>query len=387
MSKIGSQNGYSLVEVVVVIIILGILASVALQPTGEIVTTMRTEETKAEMERLAFAIAGNPALVSNGIRTDYGYVGDIGALPPNWDALAVNPGGLASWNGPYIQDEFAGGAGNTDFKFDAWGAPYSAPGISFSSTGGGETLTRRVAKSSNALLYNAVNLTIYDLDYSPPGTDNIDSISCRLIYPNGAGGYAAPSKHPDANGIVTFDSVPIGVHILHVEYIPDTDTITRKVNVNPGQPYYGDVQYFADVWTPDTGSAGGGSVLEYVSESDTLQTVNCFRLVFWVVNNTGGPIDIGSLTLTWPSPAAYYQNVFWGGTQVRSGNPALGTGGTAVFSGTQTINDGASVQIRIDQFHRNSNGGGPPVDMTDTDFTVEFSDGSSFTFRADQCGG
>ncbi|MEZ5358097.1 MAG: prepilin-type N-terminal cleavage/methylation domain-containing protein [Candidatus Zixiibacteriota bacterium] len=387
MPEIGSQSGYSLIEVVVVIIILGILASVALQPTGEIVTTVRTEETKAEMERLAFAIAGNPVLVSNGIRTDFGYVGDVGALPPNWDALVTNPGGLSTWNGPYIQDAFAGGTGNNEFKFDGWGAPYSAPGISFSSVGSGETMTRKVSNSVDDLLYNQVTLTVYDLDFSPPGIDNIDSVEFHLIYPNGTGGFETASDFPDRNGMVTFDSVPIGVHLLHVEYIPDNDTITRKINVNPGQHYYGDIQYFADVWRPDTGSTGGATTLEYVGESDTLTSVNCFRLVFWVVNNTGASVDITSLKLTWSSPTAYYQNVFWGGTQVRSGSPALGSGGTAVFSSTRTINAGASAQIRIEQFHRNSNGGGPPVDMTDTDFTVELSDGTTFTFRADLCGG
>lgn len=386
MSKIDSQNGYSLVEVVVVIIILGILASVALQPTEEIVTTVRTEETKAEMEQLSYAIAGNPALISNGIRTDFGYVGDVGALPPNWDALVTNPGGLATWNGPYIQDAFAAGSGNTEFKYDGWGAQYSAPGVTFSSTGSGETMTRKVANSVDDLLNNSVTLTVYDLDYSPPGIDNVDSVEFHLVYPNGTGGLETASRYPDANGLATFDSVPIGLHLLYVEYIPDNDTITRKVNVNPGQHYYGDVQYFADVWKPDTGSMST-SEIEFVTDSDTLSSANCFTLIFWIVNNTGSAVDISSLTLSWPAPTAYYKNVFWNDVQVRSGNPALGSGGTATFTSTQTIADGASLPIRIEQFHSNSNGGGLPVDMTNTDFTVELSNGTTFTFRADLCGG
>ncbi len=380
-----SQSGYSLIEVVMVIIILGVLASVAMQPAGEMMTTVRIEETKAEMEQLAHAIGGNPALLSNGVRTDYGYIGDIGSLPPNWDALVTNPGGFATWKGPYIQDKFAAGSANTEFKYDGWGTQYSTPGNSFSSTGSGETLTRLIANSSDDILYNSVTLNLYDLDYSPPGNDNIDSVEFELVYPNGSGGYQTESQNPDAKGLVTFDSIPIGVHLLRVEYIPDKDTIVRQININPGQDYYGDIQYFADVWKPDTGSGGSATELEYVSESDTLTTGNCFRLSFWIVNNTGASIDVGSMTLSWPSPTAYYRNVYWDGSQVRSGSPALGNGGTATFTGTQTINDGTSIKIRVEQFHSNSNGGGPPVDMSNTNFTVQFSDGSSFTFVADLC--
>jgi len=41
-----------------------------------------TEETRKEIDRLACAIAGNPELYDNGIRSDFGYIGDTGAMTP-----------------------------------------------------------------------------------------------------------------------------------------------------------------------------------------------------------------------------------------------------------------------------------------------------------------
>jgi len=243
-----SHNGYTLIEVIIVIIIIGIMAGIASKSLIVATDTSRTEETKQEMQHLAHAIAGNPELVSGGIRTDYGYIGDIGALPPNWDALITNPGGYATWNGPYISDEFSSGT-NTTFKIDGWGTTYSSPtSASFSSTGGSSTLTKKLANSTNDLLYNTVQLTISDIDFSTPGTFYKDSVRFVLTFPNGSGGWQSKSAYPDNGGYAEIDSVPIGNHTLQTIFINQNDTLTRKININPGQDYYTDIQYFGDIW-------------------------------------------------------------------------------------------------------------------------------------------
>jgi hypothetical protein len=131
------------------------------------------------------------------------------------------------------------------------------------------------------------------------------------------------------------------------------------------------------------GSQEPGPGLGFLFDTDTL-TSNCNELIFWVINN-GPSLTITSLTLGWTAPEAYYGSIIWDGILVRSGNPALGSGDVGTFSSGQTINDGESVSIVIDQFRANPNGGGPPVDMTGTIFTVDFSDGSLIAFTADLC--
>jgi len=249
MPEIRSQNGYTLIEVVMVIIIIGILAAVAFRSMGGTIEVSRTEETMAEMEQLAWAIAGNPNLVSAGTRTDFGYIGDIGALPPNWDALITNPGGFATWDGPYIQDEFVGAGGDYEFRLDAWGKPYSSPNsINFSSTGGPETITRRIANSLADLLNNNVTVSITDLGGTPPDSANRDSVKVLLTYPNGAGSTTTITGYPGTDGLVRFNSIPIGIHTMRMIYIPGNDTIQRKIAVIPGHDYYADLQHFGDVW-------------------------------------------------------------------------------------------------------------------------------------------
>jgi hypothetical protein len=156
------------------------------------------------------------------------------------------------------------------------------------------------------------------------------------------------------------------------------------VNINPGQDFYADIQYYEDIW----GSGGGtSSELEFISGSDSLSTANCFKLIFWIVNNTGSPITISSFDLSWIGPDGYYKRADWNGINVRNGNPALGNGDTVVFTSAQTINPGQSIPITVEQFHSNPSGGGAPVDMTGTQFTAEFSDGSTITFTVATCGG
>lgn len=248
MPRNGNQDGYTLMETVMVIVIIGILATLAFRAIGTTIDTVRAEETMAEMERLAYAIAGNANLISNGSRSDFGYIGDVGALPPGWDALVTNPG-YATWDGPYISDDFSAGAGDYEFKLDSWGKPYSSPaGNTFSSTGGPRVITRAIANSVSDLLYNRVLIFVEDIDHSPPGPAFADSVRLVLTYPDGAGGLTARAVYPSANGLTQFDSIPIGLHRLRMIYLPQNDTIQRQVAINPGQPAHIDLQYFGDVW-------------------------------------------------------------------------------------------------------------------------------------------
>ncbi len=252
--------GYSLVELLAVIVIISILASIAMKSLGGINSIVRLEQTQQEMDRLAHAIAGDPELVSAGTRPSLGYVGDVGALPPDLDALVSNPG-LGTWDGPYLSDDFSTDGSSSRYDKDAWGQPYVySGGITITSTGGGEgNVTRTIAKSTDDLLYNAVMAVVVDLDFTPPGPINKDSVTLALTYPDGSGSTNTDTQSPAADGFARFDSIPVGQHTLELIYEPTNDTIARVVSISPGEDFYAEIQYHGDVWSY-SGGGGGGSL-------------------------------------------------------------------------------------------------------------------------------
>jgi prepilin-type N-terminal cleavage/methylation domain-containing protein len=250
-----SKKGYSLIELMVVVIIISIIASVSIKSLMTASETARAERTKDEMDELAFAVAGDPGLVSGGTRTDFGYVGDVGSMPASLDALVLNPGGYATWDGPYLKDDYlaSAGGGDSEFKMDEWGSGYGfSAGVTITSIGSGQTITRQIANSAGDLLYNSVAVTVTDINQSPPGPIYRDSINVLLTYPNGVGGTVTRTFTPASDGFVQIDSVPIGLHSLRTVYLPDNDTLRRKVAVNPGELATVDVQLFSNPW----GSSG-----------------------------------------------------------------------------------------------------------------------------------
>ena len=155
MQRILHHNkGFTLVEVIITIIIAGILGAIALRSVLVVSDTAKIEQTKAELNNIGFAIVGNPELENNGIRSDFGYVGDVGAMPSNLDALHSNPGGYATWKGPYIENRFS--QITNDYKEDAWGTAYSYSGVSISSSGSGSGIVKQVANSTDDILINQV---------------------------------------------------------------------------------------------------------------------------------------------------------------------------------------------------------------------------------------
>jgi general secretion pathway protein G len=239
----GREDGFTLIELVMVIIIIGILAGVATMKMVSTTETAKYEATKAELDALALAIVGNAAIHAEGARSDFGYVGDIGALPPNLDALAANPG-YATWDGPYISSNIA----SDDFKKDPWNVNYVYFDTLLRSTGSGSNMDKVFIASTSTLLNNAVTGYLIDADNNIPGVDYSDSLVISLIYPDGSGGTASPAINPDANGSFAFTGVPIGNHTLQVVYIPQSDTIEYQLSVTPGNDAYIDIVFPADLW-------------------------------------------------------------------------------------------------------------------------------------------
>ena len=240
MRVFGNRLAFTLIELVLIISIIGVLSAVATLKLLPSLETGRYEATKAEMQSLIYAITGNPKVYSKGARTDFGYVGDIGALPTSLDALVINPG-FSTWNGPYIKSVAA-----DDYKKDAWDVDYVYTDTLIRSTG--SNIDRIFARSSGELLSNTVSGYLVDADSDMPGAVYRDSINIILIYPDGSGGMTSVSINPGGNGDFAFAGIPVGNHILRAIYHPDSDTIEYSITVMPASNARAEILFPSDLW-------------------------------------------------------------------------------------------------------------------------------------------
>src|SRR3972149_1303100 len=219
-----SQRGFTLIEVLMTVVIIGILAAVAMRSVQSSIDGSRVRETQAEMDELIVAVAGNPDLYNNGMRSDFGYVGDVGAVPASLDNLVTNPGGYTTWAGPYVSRRFTQDADG--FKKDAWGDNYTfSRGITLASIGGGSTpMTKSAASAAVDLTTTPINGTITDAAGNPPGDSSV-AVTVSVGYPDGVGGAAAASTNPTAGGPFTISNIPVGVRMITAVYRATNDTV------------------------------------------------------------------------------------------------------------------------------------------------------------------
>lgn len=222
------SRGVTLLEMIVVMVIIGILAGISLSAIDRVRERSQIDETMEELKRIGKAIVGDPELIVDGKRIDFGYVGDMGKLPDSLGSLVNNEGGL--WKGPYLKLDFL--EDKESYKIDAWGRyyQYTPEDLAIRSFANGRfTLTYKIAESYDALFNNKIYGYIYDIEKNPPGNR---AVNFRVIceYPkNGEMIYV--ESIPKEDGSFSFDNIPIGIHSVKV-YSPK-ETLQKFVTVLP----------------------------------------------------------------------------------------------------------------------------------------------------------
>ncbi len=135
------RGGFTLIELVIVIVTLGIIAAVAIPKFSDMASSSKRNATLQEMTSLKKAIIGNPEALAGGEYIDRGFEGDIGYPPSSLNDLVNKPGSLLvydpitriGWNGPYVDSSGA------SYLKDAWdnNYVYSVASREIVSTGGG----------------------------------------------------------------------------------------------------------------------------------------------------------------------------------------------------------------------------------------------------------
>ena len=122
-----SEVGFTLIELVIIIIILGIVAAVAIPKFGTLSEEAKANATREEIRRIKTAIIGDPQVTAGGEYINRGFEGDIGFPPTSLVDLIRKPDSIAvydkftrlGWNGPYLD------SAEMNFLYDSWENPYS----------------------------------------------------------------------------------------------------------------------------------------------------------------------------------------------------------------------------------------------------------------------
>ncbi len=227
-----NSRGFGLIQVILLIVVLGLAVTAGLQVATNALDESRRQDTIAEMQRIADAIAGNPELYANGARLDFGYVGDVGNIPASLENLVSNPG-FSTWRGPYLPIAYSNYA--DDYRYDAWGGSYLLLGNRVIAVDpSGDTLSVMAASSVSQLLGNSISGTITNSVGDEPGSQAVN-IRVVLTYPDGSGSARDSILIPAGDGSFSFDGfVPCGNHRVRAILTTASDTSEASVSVLPG---------------------------------------------------------------------------------------------------------------------------------------------------------
>lgn len=238
-----NQSGFTLIEILMVLILIGILSMASIDLVTDSVDESKFDETVAEMRTIQTAIIGDNSLRENGVRTSFGYFGDVGAMPAAIGDLITRPGTVSAWavnttertgygwNGPYLQ----GGDSGTDYTTDGWGNAYV-----YTPAGSPPTLVSRGADGAAGGTGLDQDITI-----SFPTTDRLATVEgfvstaggpfttaaeAELNAPNGTGGLSQTldTDLSTENGHFSFTNVPYGVRSITI-YDPSKAGVTSQI--------------------------------------------------------------------------------------------------------------------------------------------------------------
>ncbi|MEO0070909.1 MAG: prepilin-type N-terminal cleavage/methylation domain-containing protein [candidate division WOR-3 bacterium] len=228
-----SNSGFTLMELLVVLLIIGLLSTVAIRTIDATRDRGLFDQTTKEMKEIIYAMVGNPNLTANGRRVDFGFYGDMMRLPLSLRELVENTTSSPNWHGPYFRVDFL--QDTVGYRLDAWGNPYTydPEQATIATLGNGKyPMTMRIVDSVTHLTNNYIVGNVTDGENNPPG-DKATTVGIKLIFPDGTYYFTTP----DPGGFYEFSPsthgpIHIGTHKI-VASRPGGDSIVRLVTVLP----------------------------------------------------------------------------------------------------------------------------------------------------------
>ncbi|MFQ5863291.1 MAG: carboxypeptidase regulatory-like domain-containing protein [Candidatus Brocadiales bacterium] len=389
--KITSKSGFTLIEIITVLAIVGILGATITPLVFMTLHTQREGDTIAELKELKKGILGNPVIITKEVRTDFGYIGDMGSIPTQIEDLyqkgtqpafaydATKQTG-AGWKGPYIDPSLVENLAS--LKLDAYGNEYTYSTTPFTDTTVGVTVLASItSKGSDGTTGGGDDLNAYTYEPEAFSTvhgivvdeqgNRVPSVTVKMNYASG-GTLVTAATTSDSTGHYQFTNIPYG---------------NRSITVEP--------------W------------LVYAADSAEVFGKDMDRVRFKITNLSANDISITSFKAEYTIvPAAYYERLDIGGITVYdNATSRLASGDTVTFSAIVIPGSGAvttgktfparvqspltrvedldigsgaskggSITIEMRNFVDNPSVGGTKINMAGVRFVITFSDGSKVVF-------
>jgi len=361
-------EGFTLIELVVVITIIGILAILGSRSITRSLENRKYLATHTEMDVLKTAMVGDPSLMENGVRTYFGYIGDVGDIPPSLDALLSDPLGAGDtlWKGPYVEVDFQAEA--NEYKVDAWGDDYtyntSGDSVLIVSNGGGESFSVGFKKSD--MLQNSIAIRVFSSSGLNLDNDNVSYIAAAW------GGSWHNMSYGSDQKFHLNNTVPIGNR--QVKVIALGDTIFQPVSVTPRSstsatitvyPNYGVLKYI-DTGSSTTTAGTGKEQLEFKVTNTDQETFNITNMV---VSWSNGSCWIDQIPYLEKVEELGSGTVYWNYSTDNSG-VRVGSGSEIELSDTWPFPYGET-GLKL-TFANDVTGTASPINMSGASYSVQF---------------
>jgi hypothetical protein len=382
-----TQQGIGILSAVVLLAVIAVSIVLAAPMVYQVIAADNTTKTSNNLQNLKIAITGNPHLLNNGGRVDFGYIGTVGNVPSQLSDLwlagskrtysfdSVKRVG-AGWIGPYLPNVFANDLLAMDS--DLFSRPLIYTSTAFTRPSDNQVIAARILSAGADgvtgtgddmyidILKGEVFATVTGTLYRQAVTVAGATVTLNLPV-NGAVG--TQNVTTDSNGVFTFTNVPFGF---------------RSLSISPLMTY-------------SSGSAsttGGGNPKSSIK--------------FVMTNYAANSVAVSSITATY-NRTMYFESVQFGNTTVWNFNNGTraASGQTLLFSSSQTVGGsgkptqvvpirvdqqnvttpnvfirgvGSSVTVTLNNFNTVQTGTGTAISPSGATFTINFSDGSSNTF-------
>lgn len=319
------SSGLTFMEVIIMIAIIAVIMATGMKANQNVQLREKFENTLLEMQVIKKAIVGNSESKTDGIRNDFGYVGEMGRLPDSLIELMSKGGQPAGfyystlhitsgWVGPYLQESFTNFTDGplTDefdmaYEWDLTELP-----------NGGDTISARIISrgADKAVggtgIDQDITLELFKSEWRgnivgkafDSAGKKLKKATVKVYFQNGIGEIGTRTTSTNAKGIFSVFSLPFGPKSFSFTPKGGAEAPPRQLRIDLPSKTLPDVNNIGSMLLVSSSVTGGSNNIVNVQLTNDLGkdvTVNDWKAIFspgafYDILNIGGTTHWSSTT-------------------------------------------------------------------------------------------